>query len=103
MKKIDFKKFGGKDSNIDDAIESVVNAGRVVDESSTDTMDSGKSRCLAGTESDCDEMDKEETPLPEQLPDEIKDIINKLKAHAEKNKDVKGKFFDEFVNTTLLT
>ena len=100
VKRIDLKKLDGKDSNIDDAIESVVNAGRVAadDESSRDTVESVKSFM----ESEGDEADKEEIPLPEQLPDDIKDLINKLKAHAEKHKEVKGKFFDEFSNATLL-
>ncbi|KAG7198429.1 hypothetical protein KM043_005815 [Ampulex compressa] len=100
VKKLDLKKLGGKDSNIDDAIESVVNAARVEDESSRDTTDSGKSRCI-GTESECDDIDKEEAPLPESLPEEVKEIVNKLKTHAENNKEGKSKFFSTSVNTAL--
>ncbi|XP_076280933.1 yemanuclein isoform X2 [Lasioglossum baleicum] len=100
-KKIDFKKLSGKDSNIDDAIESVVNAARVEDESSRDTTDSGKSRCI-GTESECDENDKE-TPLPDSLPENVVEIVNKLKARAENNKEGKTKFFDTTVNVLLLS
>nr|XP_033334263.1 ubinuclein-1 isoform X1 [Megalopta genalis] len=100
-KKLDLKKLGGKDSNIDDAIESVVNAARVEDESSRDTTDSGKSRCI-GTESECDENDKE-TPLPDSLPENIVEIVNELKARAENNKEGKTKFFDSTVNALLLS
>lgn len=101
-KKLDLKKLGGKDSNIDDAIESVVNAARVEDESSRDTTDSGKSRCI-GTESECDDIDKEEAPLPDPLPEEIKEIVNKLKAQAENSKEGKNKFFNTSVNTLLFS
>ncbi|XP_076641470.1 yemanuclein isoform X2 [Halictus rubicundus] len=100
-KKIDLKKLSGKDSNIDDAIESVVNAARVEDESSRDTTDSGKSRCI-GTESECDENDKE-TPLPDSLPENVVEIVNKLKSRAENNKEGKTKFFDTTVNALLLS
>ncbi|XP_015603534.1 yemanuclein isoform X2 [Cephus cinctus] len=99
-KKLDLKKLGGKDSNIDDAIESVVNAGRVEDESSRETSDSGKSRGIAGTESECDDGDKEESILPESLPEDLKDIVYKLKLHAN-NKEGKTKFFNSTVNAYL--
>lgn len=92
--------MGGKDSNIDDAIESVVNAARVEDESSRDTTDSGKSRCI-GTESECDDADKDEAQLPDSLPENIVDIVNKLKARAENSKEGKSKFFNTAVNTLL--
>ncbi|XP_006569043.1 ubinuclein-1 isoform X2 [Apis mellifera] len=101
-KKLELKKLGGKDSNIDDAIESVVNAARVEDESSRDTTDSGKSRCI-GTESECDDIDKEEAPLPDSLPENIVEIVNKLKACAENNKEGKAKFFNAAVNALLLS
>lgn len=97
-KKLELKKLGDKDSNIDDAIESVVNAARVEDESSRDTSDS-QSRCI-GTESEGDDADKE-APLPESLPENVITVINKLKAHAEKNKEGKTKFFDTSVNSLL--
>lgn len=100
-KKIDLKKLSGKDSNIDDAIESVVNAARVDDESSRDTTDSGKSRGALGTESECDDIDKEEAPLPDGLPEDIKEIVNKLKVHAENSKEGKSKFFNPSVNAAL--
>lgn len=100
-KKLELKKLSGKDSNIDDAIESVVNAARVEDESSRDTTDSGKSRCI-GTESECDDIDKEEAPLPDSLPENIVEIVNKLKACAENNKEGKAKFFNAAVNALLL-
>ncbi|XP_017766357.1 PREDICTED: ubinuclein-1 [Eufriesea mexicana] len=101
-KKIELKKLGGKDSNIDDAIESVVNAARVEDESSRDTTDSGKSRCI-GTESECDDIDKEEAPLPDSLPENVVEIVNKLKTCAENSKEGKTKFFNTTVNTLLLS
>lgn len=101
-KKLELKKLGGKDSNIDDAIESVVNAARVEDESSRDTTDSGKSRCI-GTESECDDIDKEEAPLPDSLPENVVEIVNKLKACAENSKEGKSKFFNTTVNTLLLS
>nr|XP_034171511.1 ubinuclein-1 [Osmia lignaria] len=101
-KKLELKKLGGKDSNIDDAIESVVNAARVEDESSRDTTDSGKSRCI-GTESECDDADKDEAPLPDSLPENIVDIVNKLKARAENSKEGKSKFFNTAVNTLLFS
>ncbi|XP_017876892.1 ubinuclein-1 isoform X2 [Ceratina calcarata] len=97
-KKLELKKLGDKDSNIDDAIESVVNAARVEDESSRDTSDS-QSRCI-GTESEGDDADKE-APLPESLPENIIITINELKAHAENNKEGKTKFFDTSVNNLL--
>ncbi|XP_043669067.1 ubinuclein-1 isoform X1 [Vespula pensylvanica] len=102
-KKIDLKKLSGKDSNIDDAIESVVNAARVEDESSRDTTDSGKSRGALGTESECDDIDKEEAPLPDGLPEDIKEIVNKLKVHAENSKEGKSKFFNPSVNAALFS
>ncbi|XP_076676591.1 yemanuclein isoform X1 [Andrena cerasifolii] len=101
-KKLELKKLGTKDSNIDDAIESVVNAARVEDESSRDTTDSGKSRCI-GTESDCDDVDKEEAPLPDSLPENVVEIVNKLKARAENSKEGKTKFFNTAVNGFLLS
>ncbi|XP_031839811.1 yemanuclein isoform X2 [Nomia melanderi] len=100
-KKSDLTKLSGKDSNIDDAIESVVNAARVEDESSGDTTDSGKSRCI-GTESECDDIDKE-TPLPDSLPENVVEIVNKLKAQAENSKERKTKFFNSTVTTLLLS
>lgn len=102
-KKIDLKKLAGKDSNIDDAIESVVNAARVEDESSRDTTDSGKSRGVLGTESECDDIDKEEAPLPDGLPEDIKEIVNNLKIHAENSKEGKNKFFNPSVNAALFS
>ncbi|XP_043492647.1 ubinuclein-1 isoform X3 [Polistes fuscatus] len=102
-KKIDLKKLPGKDSNIDDAIESVVNAARVEDESSQDTTDSGKSRGNLGTDSECDDIDKEEAPLPDGLPEDIKEIVNKLKVHAENSKEGKSKFFNPSVNSALFS
>ncbi|XP_015171124.1 PREDICTED: yemanuclein-alpha isoform X2 [Polistes dominula] len=101
-KKIDLKKLPGKDSNIDDAIESVVNAARVEDESSQDTSDSGKSRGNLGTDSECDDIDKE-APLPDGLPEDIKEIVNKLKVHAENSKEGKSKFFNPSVNSALFS
>ncbi|XP_076237667.1 yemanuclein isoform X1 [Calliopsis andreniformis] len=99
-KKLELKKLGTKDSNIDDAIESVVNAARVEDESSRDTTDSAKSRCIA-TESECDDLDKEEAALPESLPKNVVEIVNKLKARAENSKEGKTKFFNMAVNGLL--
>lgn len=100
-KKIDLKRLDAKDSNIDDAIESVVNAARgVEDDSSRDTTDSGKSRvCLV--ESDGEEMENKEASLPENLPEDIKEIVNKLKIQAENSKDGKNKFFNSSVNEVL--
>ncbi|XP_012270052.1 ubinuclein-2 [Orussus abietinus] len=100
-KKVDSKKFGEMDSNIDDAIESVVNAARVEDESSRDTLDSGKSRGIPGSESECDDLDKEESPLPECLPEDIKEIVNALKVQAETSKEGKSKFFTSAINNAL--
>ncbi|CAL7936962.1 unnamed protein product [Xylocopa violacea] len=99
-KKLELKKLGDKDSNIDDAIESVVNAARVEDESSRDTTDSGKSRCI-GTESECDDIDRVEAPLPDSLPENVVEIVNKLKARAENSKEGKTKFFNPAVNSLL--
>ncbi|XP_076177072.1 yemanuclein isoform X2 [Ptiloglossa arizonensis] len=101
-KKLELKKLGGKDSNIDDAIESVVNAARVEDESSRDTTDSGKSRCI-GTESECDDIDKEGAPLPDSLPENVVEIVNKLKARAENSKEGKTKFFNPTVTALLFS
>ncbi|XP_039305216.1 ubinuclein-2 isoform X2 [Solenopsis invicta] len=102
-KKIDLKRLDAKDSNIDDAIESVVNAARgIEDESSRDTMDSGKSRVLY-VESDGEEMENKEASLPENLPEDIKEIVNKLKLQAENNKDGKSKFFNSAINEVLFT
>ncbi|XP_015115221.1 ubinuclein-2 [Diachasma alloeum] len=102
-KPLDLKKLGGKTANIDDAIESVVNDGKIDDESSRDTVDSNKSRCGAvGTSSDGEDNDKAELPLLDQLPEDIKEIISKLKKHVLINKDRKTKIFDANVNSTLL-
>lgn len=91
-----------KDSNIDDAIESVVNAARgVEDDSSRDTTDSGKSRVCLYVESDGEEMENKEASLPENLPEDIKEIVNKLKIQAENSKDGKSKFFNSAVNEVL--
>lgn len=99
---MDLKRFGGKDSNIDDAIESVVNAARVEDDtSSRDTSDSGKSRVCLYVESDGEEMENKEALLPENLPEDVKEIVNKLKIHAENSKDSKTKFFNSVVNEVL--
>lgn len=101
-KKIDLKRLCGKDSNIDDAIESVVNAARgVEDDSSRDTMDSGKSRVCLYVESDGEEMENKEASLPENLPEDIKEIVNKLKVQAENSKDSKSKFFNSTINEVL--
>ncbi|XP_032664047.1 ubinuclein-1 isoform X2 [Odontomachus brunneus] len=101
-KKMDLKRFGGKDSNIDDAIESVVNAARVEDDtSSRDTFDSGKSRVCLYVESDGEEIYNKEALLPENLPEDIKEIVIKLKAHAENSKDGKSKFFNNTINEVL--
>lgn len=101
-KKMDLKRLGGKDSNIDDAIESVVNAARgVEDDSSRDTTDSGKSRVCLYVESDGEEMENKEATLPENLPEDIKEIVNKLKLQAENSKDGKNKFFNSVVNEIL--
>ncbi|XP_046743672.1 ubinuclein-1 isoform X3 [Diprion similis] len=115
-KKFDIKRFEKKASSngldvkkpemkkIDDTIESVVNAARVEDQSSSDTMDSGKSRSIICSNSDCDEaMDKEESPLPEMLTEDVKEIINKLKLHAENSKEGKTKFFNGPINTDLFS
>ncbi|CAL1688919.1 unnamed protein product [Lasius platythorax] len=101
-KKIDLKRLCGKDSNIDDAIESVVNAARgVEDDSSRDTTDSGKSRVCLYVESDGEEMENKEASLPENLPEDIKEIVNKLKIQAENSKDSKSKFFNSAINEVL--
>lgn len=101
-KKIDLKRLDAKDSNIDDAIESVVNAARgVEDDSSRDTTDSGKSRICLYVESDGEEMENKEASLPENLPEDIKEIVNKLKLQAENSKDGKSKFFNSAVNEVL--
>lgn len=102
-KKMDLKRLGSKDSNIDDAIESVVNAARgVEDDSSRDTTDSGKSRaCLFAGESDGEETEHKEASLPENLPEDIREIVMKLKIQAENNKDSKSKFFNSTVNDIL--
>ncbi|XP_043481665.1 ubinuclein-1-like isoform X2 [Leptopilina heterotoma] len=92
-----------KDTNIDNAIESVVNASHVdVDESSRETSDSGKSRGAPGTESDCEELDKQECPLPDCLPDDVKEICNNLKILA-KQATGKSKFFSPNVSTLLFS
>ena len=92
-----------KDSKIDDAIESVVNASRVdIDESSRDTSDSGKSRGALGTESDCEELDKQECPLPDCLPNDVKEICNQLKILA-RTATGKSKFFTHNVNSLVFT
>lgn len=102
-KKIDLKRLGSKESNIDDAIESVVNAAArgIEDDSSRDTTDSGKSRVCLYVESDGEEMENKEASLPENLPEDIKEIVNKLKIQAENTKDSKSKFFNSAVNEIL--
>ncbi|XP_011684599.1 PREDICTED: ubinuclein-1 isoform X2 [Wasmannia auropunctata] len=102
-KKVDPKRLEAKDSNIDDAIESVVNAAAraIDDDSSRDTTDSGKSRVCLYVESDGEEMENKEASLPENLPDDIREIVNKLKAQAETSKDGKSKFFNSAVNEVL--
>ncbi|XP_015171143.1 PREDICTED: ubinuclein-1 isoform X4 [Polistes dominula] len=75
---------------------------RVEDESSQDTSDSGKSRGNLGTDSECDDIDKE-APLPDGLPEDIKEIVNKLKVHAENSKEGKSKFFNPSVNSALFS
>ncbi|XP_012261586.2 ubinuclein-1 isoform X2 [Athalia rosae] len=119
-KKFDIKRFEKKASSngmevksksetkkiafYDDTIESVVNAARVEDQSSSDTMDSGKSRSIVCSNSDCDDaMDKEESPLPDALREDMREIINKLKAHAETTKEGKTKFFNGPVISYLLS
>lgn len=103
-KKMDLKRLDAKDSNIDDAIESVVNAARgIEDDSSRDTTDSGKSRVCLYVESDGEEMENKEASLPENLPEDIKEIVNKLKIQAENSKDGKSKFFNSAVNEVLFT
>ncbi|KAL0111850.1 hypothetical protein PUN28_013206 [Cardiocondyla obscurior] len=103
-KKIDLKRLDAKDSNIDDAIESVVNAARgIEDDSSRDTTDSGKSRVYLYVESDGEEMENKEASLPENLPEDVKEIVNKLKIQAENSKDGKSKFFNSAVNEVLFT
>ncbi|KAL6258981.1 hypothetical protein P5V15_008903 [Pogonomyrmex californicus] len=103
-KKIDLKRLDAKDSNIDDAIESVVNAARgIEDDSSRDTTDSGKSRVCLYVESDGEEMENKEASLPENLPEDIREIVNKLKLQAENNKDGKSKFFNSAINEVLFT
>ncbi|XP_057341519.1 ubinuclein-2-like isoform X2 [Microplitis mediator] len=97
------KKLSVKDSNIDDAIDSVVNDRKVDDDDSRDTEDSSKSRCVAGTSSECEDGDKIDNRVPDNLPEEIKDIINKLKKHVESNKDGKMKFFDSYANAAILS
>lgn len=98
---IDSKKEVKKEANVDSAIESVVNASHVdVDESSRETSDSGKSRGAPGTESDCEELDKQECPLPDCLPDDVKDICNNLKSLA-RSATGKSKFFSPNVSTLL--
>ncbi|XP_008554892.1 ubinuclein-2 isoform X2 [Microplitis demolitor] len=98
------KKLSVKDSNIDDAIDSVVNDRKVDDDDSRDTEDSNKSRCgVAGTSSECEDGDKIDNRVPDNLPEEIKDIINKLKKHVESNKDGKMKFFDSYANAAILS
>lgn len=101
-KKIDLKRLCGKDSNIDDAIESVVNAAArgVEDDSSRDTTDSGKSRVCHYIESE-EEMENKEASLPENLPEDIKEIVTKLKVQAENSKDSKSKFFNSAINDVL--
>lgn len=101
---LDIKKSDGKRGAgvYDDTIESVVNAARIDDQSSSDTMDSGKSRSIVCSNSDCDEaMDKEESPMPETLTEDMREIINKLKIHAENSKEGKTKFFNGQINTDL--
>ncbi|XP_018348610.1 PREDICTED: ubinuclein-1 isoform X2 [Trachymyrmex septentrionalis] len=103
-KKIDLKRLDAKDSNIDDAIESVVNAAArgIEDDSSRDTTDSGKSRVCLYVESDGEEMENKEASLPENLPEDIREIVNKLKVQAENSKDGgKSKFFNSAVNEVL--
>ena len=103
-KKIDLKRLDAKDSNIDDAIESVVNAAvrGIEDDSSRDTTDSGKSRVCLYVESDGEEMENKEASLPENLPEDIREIVNKLKVQAENSKDGgKSKFFNSAVNEVL--
>jgi len=103
-KKIDLKRLDAKDSNIDDAIESVVNAARgIEDDSSRDTTDSAKSRVCLFVESDGEEMENKEASLPENLPEDIREIVNKLKIQAENSKDGKSKFFNSAVNEVLFT
>lgn len=79
-----------------------MNAARVEDDtSSRDTFDSGKSRVCLYVESDGEEIYNKEALLPENLPEDIKEIVIKLKAHAENSKDGKSKFFNNTINEVL--
>ncbi|XP_066593846.1 ubinuclein-1 isoform X2 [Prorops nasuta] len=108
-KRIEIRKVVVKDSNVDNAIERVVNAARrVEDESSRDTLDSPMSNRCAGSESEAEEIDKEDgnkdqAPLPDSLPEDIKEIINKLKLYAETCKEGKNKFINPSVNSSLFS
>lgn len=100
---IDTKKLEYKKSNkVEASIESVVKAARVEDDSSQDTLDSGKSRGPPESDSDCDDADKGEPrpTLPEGLSESVKEAVNKLKLLGENNK--KGKTFTDAVNSELL-
>ncbi|KAH0550195.1 ubinuclein-2 isoform X1 [Cotesia glomerata] len=98
------KKLTVKDSNVDNAIESVVNDGKADDDDSRDTVDSNKSRSVvAGTSSEGEDGDKSDCRMPDNLPEDVKEIINKLKKHVENNnKDGKIKFFDAYANSAIL-
>ncbi|XP_074097432.1 yemanuclein isoform X1 [Cotesia typhae] len=98
------KKLAVKDSNVDNAIESVVNDGKADDDDSRDTVDSNKSRSgVAGTSSEGEDGDKSDSRMPDNLPEDVKEIINKLKKHVESNnKDGKIKFFDAYANSAIL-
>lgn len=103
VKKMEVKKVGGpKEKSIENSIERVINAAKGEDESSRDTIDSGKSGRAAGTESDNEDHDKEPKPLPEGLSEEVKSMVNKLKAYLEANKDVNKARPLTTVNSMLL-
>ena len=97
-KTVEFKKS----NKVDASIESVVKASRAEDETSQDTIDSGKSRGLPGSDSECEDTDKGETriALPDGLPENVREAINKLKLHGDSVK--KGKTFSSVMNSELL-
>nr|CAD7394971.1 unnamed protein product [Timema cristinae] len=102
-----------ENTSISDAIESVVNAARVDDECSKDSASSlFKSPSVSAPSSDTENSQdaegkeklevKEELKLPDDLTEDLLEMLDRLKKAAKSSAEGKCKFFSGDVNKTLL-
>nr|CAD7256927.1 unnamed protein product [Timema shepardi] len=102
-----------ENTSISDAIESVVNAARVDDECSKDSASSlFKSPSVSAPSSDTENSQdaegkeklevKEELKLPDDLTEDLLEMLDSLKKAATSSAEGKCKFFSGDVNKTLL-